>query len=228
MKSTKWLIIIGGFAALVIALVGFLGGMAAPNTQTIDPYVYLPIVLKQELPTPTPTFMPTVTPTPSVTPIPPPTLPPPRSHNGGDIVSLAFSPAYPNDATLFVGSWQGFFMTINGGSSWDQIDTVVSRDIAVSPSYASDHTLFQAAGAFVYKTTNWGQSWYGTAPCFPYAVHSLAISPQYVTDQTIFAGTWAGVAKSTNSGATWERFTNSPTMVRFLALTTNYPNDLTL
>src|SRR4030067_692012 len=94
MKSTKWLIIIGGFAALVIALVGFLGGMAAPNTQTIDPYVYLPIVLKQELPTPTPTFMPTVTPTPSVTPIPPdtptptPTLTPPPSHDDGHLVSL--------------------------------------------------------------------------------------------------------------------------------------------
>jgi hypothetical protein len=68
MKNTKWVIVIFGFSALITAIIRYLGAMAAPTYQMVDPTIYLPIIIKQELPTPTPT--PTTTPSPTSTPIP--------------------------------------------------------------------------------------------------------------------------------------------------------------
>ncbi len=58
MKSAKWLIIAVGIVAIIIASSGLLGGRAAPHTPTVQSSGYLPVILRQESPTPTSTAVP--------------------------------------------------------------------------------------------------------------------------------------------------------------------------
>ncbi len=70
--------------------------------------------------------------------------------------SIAFSPAFATDHTVFVGTEAGVFKSTNGGETWNPVNTGLTdldfpiHCVAVSPDFATDHTVF-AAGDAVYS-----------------------------------------------------------------------------
>lgn len=133
-----------------------------------------------------------------------------------DIQSLAISPNYASDQTVFAGAIRtphetcpktGIFITSNGGGSWNNDDLGLPADpdvnlLAVSPGFASDHTVFAGTDSGVYMRTanNLGFSiWNAENTGLPAStyIYSLALSSNYAADQTVFAGTDSGAYSNT-------------------------------
>jgi hypothetical protein len=104
MKHTKWIIAIFGLAVLAMAMTRFIGVLAASNTQILDLSVYLPIVIKQEPPTQTPTPTNTPSPTPTLTPTPTqtPTLTSTPVSSGVVVLSSYASVPYEWSSSLYI------------------------------------------------------------------------------------------------------------------------------
>ncbi|MGD0997122.1 MAG: hypothetical protein ABR941_02215 [Thermoleophilia bacterium] len=162
---------------------------------------------------------------------------------GGNVYSVAVSPAYATDHTLFAGgTWFGasdIFKSTSGGTSWTQVITGLPPEahvnaLAVSPAYATDHTVFAGTDLGVYRSTSGGASW--TAVEAGPKVYSVAVSPAYASDHTLFAGgTWFGPSctlKSTSGGASWTTVnTGLPAKdahVSSLAISPDYATDHTV
>ena len=95
---------------------------------------------------------------------------------GIDVSSLAVSPDYASDSTIFIGlhGWDlGVFRSTDGGDSWKKVSRGVPR--------------YQDEGEC----------------CGYYAVHALVFSPAFAHDDTLFLGTWNGLFRSTDRGDTW-------------------------
>lgn len=137
-----------------------------------------------------------------------------------DLRTLAFSPAYASDRTLFLGTGRaGIWRSTNGGASWAAINTghTPQQDvgsIVISPNFAADRTLFTGCPSWQgFKSTNGGDSWTMYQFNIDYLdegnrinpdVWAMAISPNFATDHALFVGTFGtGVLKSTDGGATW-------------------------
>ena len=132
---------------------------------------------------------------------------------GGQVSSVALSPGYASDQTLFAGTFDnGLYKSTNGGATWTAVNSGLTNQgvisVALSPGYASDQTLFAGTyGGGVFKSTNGGATWTGSSLPVPYGggqVRTVNLSPGYASDQTLFAGTFDnGLYKSTDGGATW-------------------------
>lgn len=139
--------------------------------------------------------------------------------------SIAISPAYASDHTVFVATNGGVFRSTSIPVSWSEADTGFPgypdwplggglnsfdiRAVAMSPAFATDHTVFAGGNFFggpgIMKSssvqTKWTDSGAGLPPDF-YA-RALAVSPAYASDHTVFVGTDTGVYVSTTGGASW-------------------------
>jgi len=165
-----------------------------------------------------------------------------------EVRSLAISPGYASDRTLFAGTWgNGVYKSADGGDSWSTVNSGIPPLIyyldvyalALSPGYASDRTLFVGSPCGVLKSTDGGTSW-STAdtgllspdvPCPD--ILTLALSPGYAADLTLFAGTLEkGVFKSTNGGASWNAVPWNTGLnsshIEALTLSPSYTSDRTL
>jgi len=155
------------------------------------------------------------------------------------VESLALSPNYVTDKTLFAGAYSGsVFKSTDRGSTWNDASPGLPSKrvqvLAVSPNYASDQTLF--AGIYqggVFKSTNGGDSWSAAnSGITNMEITALAISPGYATDRTLYAGTYGGgIFKSTNGGDSWGAANNeyaSHLYVLDLVLSPDYVSDGTL
>jgi len=154
---------------------------------------------------------------------------------GGYVLSLAVSPNYANDRTVFTGTANGVYKSTNGGASWIQINNGLPsghggvNSLAISPNYAADDTIF--AGGLMeegfYKSTNGGESWTHVNTGLTTHLDSFAFSPNYATDGTVFGGTWdGGVYKSTDNGNSWTQVITGLTNTNVIALAIS-PNFLT-
>ena len=151
--------------------------------------------------------------------------------------SLAISPAYATDQTLFASNNDGVVKSTSGGASWTTVSTGLTslnnnqQSLAISPAYATDQTLFAGSRDGVFKSTSGGESWTAVMAGFTSpGIISLAVSPAYATDQTLFAGTDDGVFKSTSGGASWTAVNAglTHTYIRDLAVSPAYATDQTL
>jgi photosystem II stability/assembly factor-like uncharacterized protein len=151
------------------------------------------------------------------------------------VYSVAVSPNYANDRTLFAGGDGKVWRSTDGGNSWNAgvpvTGTVVALD--TSPNFAADHTLFAAGlGSGLYRSTNSGDSW--TQVHGDTGTRTLAISPDFASDSTVFIGAAltspSGVYRSTNGGDSWTRVVTgmSNVYVFSLAISPNYASDHTL
>ncbi len=82
------------------------------------------------------------------------------------ITSLAISPAYATDRTLFVAQVSQESIGANiqrsrdGGAVWQQVySTGYIPSLAMSPYYDADHTLFAGTGGVVVRSQDGGDSW---------------------------------------------------------------------
>jgi photosystem II stability/assembly factor-like uncharacterized protein len=113
----------------------------------------------------------------------------------GSISSLAISPAFASDQTLFAASSSGIYKTHDSGNSWTLVKSASSvNTLTLSPSYASDQTvLFAAYGDNVYRSSNGGSSWSPSNSAFDVGrkqLKTLALSPTFASDHIAFASTY--------------------------------------
>lgn len=127
-----------------------------------------------------------------------------------EIITLALSPNYAEDATLFVGTGQGLFVSRNGGEQWQAALTPMPDPAVLcfcfSPNYRFDGIIL--AGALedgVYYSDSRGERWsYRGFGLLDAAVYSLAISPDFAHDETIFAGAESALYYSYNGARAWK------------------------
>jgi len=165
---------------------------------------------------------------------------------GGAVVTVAVSPAYAVDHTVFAGTrGGGIFVSKDGGASWQASSVGLPYteilSLAISPNYANDRTVFAGTSdAGCFKSNNAGSTWsaYNTGLA-DYRVQALAISPNYAYDETVFLGTGedlygqlppGGVFKSTNGGQSWtlEHDGIGSRNIRALAVSPNFADDQTV
>ncbi len=131
------------------------------------------------------------------------------------IYSLAVSPNYAADQTLFAGMWDGgVYKSTNGGGSWANASSGLGNlrvwAVALSPAFATDQTLFAGTDGGLYRSTNGGGSWSQlTNTIGTRRITSIAVSSEFATDRTLYVGSNnGGVFRSTDGGATWAAFTD--------------------
>lgn len=126
------------------------------------------------------------------------------------VPSMAVSPDFQNDGTVFAGTWDGIYRSTNRGENWTRV-AFPSKEIYViriSPSFSADRTLFAGLDDGVYRSTDGGNNWTGLGLT---KTLDLVLSPAFASDRTLFAATTEGVYRSTNGGTTWERKMITPT-----------------
>lgn len=139
---------------------------------------------------------------------------------GTELKSLAVSPAFAVDRTLFVGGLYDatLWKSTNGGASFTLIPGAPQgvEDIAMSPAYATDRTLFIASrgnrfgvGTGIYRSTDGGLTWTRLVAGLPASgqPYRLRISPGFASDRTIVAMVNTDLYRSTNGGDSWTRIT---------------------
>jgi hypothetical protein len=86
--------------------------------------------------------------------------------NAKEMWTIAFSPAYAQDQTIFVAGLGGLYMTTNQGASWTLASNLALQNVALSPNFAADNTLFAITTSMtVFESTNRGQTF---TPEFPF------------------------------------------------------------
>lgn len=113
----------------------------------------------------------------------------------GAITSLAISPAFTADQTLFATTGSGIYKSNDSGNIWTRVHTAASGNSAVvlSPAYASDQTIFASVyNDTVYRSSNGGSSWSPANTVFTVGnrqLVALALSPAFVSDRAVFTAT---------------------------------------
>ncbi len=158
--------------------------------------------------------------------------------------TIAVSPAFAEDRTLFVGTssigpqnMAGLFKSTNGGFNWRFIGGNLPEGLSVlkiilSPDYletSNQRTLYIVAKSDIsqtplriYRSVNGGATWTPVEPEWPSPettdVWDLSLSPHHSFDHTFLVATSLGMYRTTDRGATWEEVNQGITGVYVSAL----------
>ena len=116
------------------------------------------------------------------------------------VVTIAFSPAYTDDHTIFVGTtYQGIYSTTNSGEDWGQIAGTAGHsviDLVLSPNFEQDGTIYYGTvGDGLRKSMDRGATWQDAGLDANY-IAAMGISPT----GTLFIGTYEGIYKGAGDG----------------------------
>jgi len=123
-----------------------------------------------------------------------------------NMTCFAINPKSPS--TMFAGTSEGLFRTIDGGTTWTACGTIPAQtaqpgveSVAIDP--LTPTTLYVATGYGVFRSANNGGTWKSMNTSLTKSgVKSLVINPK--TPTTLYVITaYDGICRSTNSGATW-------------------------
>ncbi len=132
-----------------------------------------------------------------------------------DILTVAVSPAYERDRTVFIASGKlTIVMAVNvvlkstdGGMTWDavpQIPNYPVNALVISPSYEADGTVFISTTWGLFRSTDTGETWTDLTGNIGTVTVTVALSPDFETDRTVLAvGVEGGLFRSTDGGGTW-------------------------
>jgi hypothetical protein len=122
------------------------------------------------------------------------------------VYSLAISPGYENDRTLYAGTNAWVCQSTTGGAQWQWVLGGVPRGafaaLALPPNFPQQSLAFAAEPALVFRGSP-DAGWQGVrAAAQP--IETLAVSPAFAADRRVFAGTaGGGLLVSTDGGAAW-------------------------
>jgi len=137
------------------------------------------------------------------------------AHSPHDVVeSVAISPDYDNDQTLFIYVFDELKKSTNGGHTWQTLEngldntSALISDISTSSGNISNYKVFVATeGDGIYRSGDRGESWRpANEGLANLNIHRLALSPDFDDDQTLVAiPHGAGLFVSTNAGDSWRQ-----------------------
>ena len=128
--------------------------------------------------------------------------------------ALAFSPGYPDDTTVWIGSYgSGLYETRDHGQNWSVLATEQERLYAISfvpsPRFPEDPLLLMVATRKLLRSVDGGTSWELAYVTGIDELHSVVLSPRFEDHRVGYAlGTsgYAGrpaVSRTTDGGETW-------------------------
>ncbi len=168
--------------------------------------------------------------------------------NSGAIQTIAISPNYDADRTIWVGTEKaGIWETVDGGVTFTNVKNHISDDsvmsLAISPNYDADSTILASTWhEGVFRSSDGGKSWqkqsqglkkHAQADTTLYKnphFSDLKISPTFGRDRTLLLAGFDGVFKSTDEGRSWRdvNIGKGATSIRNIAISPNYKNDGTV
>ncbi len=122
--------------------------------------------------------------------------------------SLAISPNYPADPTIYCGAYEGLYCSIDAGQHWFELvlnPTRIGRKVAVSPQYADDgHVFMVGYGNPFVVSGDRGETWeFRSRGIRTMGAYSISPSPQFQEDGIVLVGMGSGIRRTTDFGATW-------------------------
>jgi photosystem II stability/assembly factor-like uncharacterized protein len=154
---------------------------------------------------------------------------------------VRLSPQYPDDPSIFVGTFEGFYWSEDDGTSWRQANlnpTRISRLLAISPSFDSDGIVVGAGyGMHLLFSADHGDTWDLRFTDFhAISAYSLAVSPNYANDSLVVSGTGAGIRLTRDQGrsytevrlAAYDSTSIEYNSIRSVAFSPDFANDQTL
>ncbi|MEA5463795.1 VPS10 domain-containing protein [Leptothoe sp. PORK10 BA2] len=153
--------------------------------------------------------------------------------------SLAFSPNYGKDRTLFATILNNGVLRYSPTMGWKlQQFEGWERALAIAPSpnFSQDKTLFLGTQeGRIYRSRNGGKT-FAKVSEIPRQLGNespfMVVSPNYAQDQTVFMTGAAGVYKTTDAGLSWQAMTAEAQvkdrLKLKLAISPNYGEDQTL
>ncbi len=168
---------------------------------------------------------------------------------GNDSPSMAISPGFAEDRTLYTVAVTGVYKSTDAGDTWQSttettpIETAGNLHIEISPNYPQDKTLFVSSYNGLFKTTDAGESWQSVAiadvaPDRTF-LEGVAVSPNYAQDGTVMVSLRGkGLYKSVDGGDSFtpigdaslafSRMYNVPCAGRPIQFSPNYGEDNTI
>jgi len=153
-----------------------------------------------------------------------------------EILALAVSPTYAEDATILAGTGYGLFLSYDGGAQWLAVHTPMPNSVILclgfSPNYRADGIIL--AGTLedgIYYSNDRGERWsYRGFGLLDAAVYALAISPNFVQDELLFAGTETALYYSYNGARAWKPlpFPEDAAPILSLAVSPHFAQDQTI
>jgi photosystem II stability/assembly factor-like uncharacterized protein len=147
--------------------------------------------------------------------------------------SVAYSPDYARDGTIFASTTSRMFRSTDRGASW--IESILGANlaqprfvVAPSPAYATDHTVYLgASNGDVWRSTARGvsNSW-SLVSNVGSKIRSIVFSEAFAADRVMYESDTRGVRKSVDRGAHWTQ--TGPTTISLLAISPSYSVDGTL
>jgi photosystem II stability/assembly factor-like uncharacterized protein len=137
--------------------------------------------------------------------------------SASNVNSLAVSPNYADDGTIFAGQSSGvsigasLYRSVDRGASWQRLTgAAYILKVELSPDFAADRRVYLLADQRVIRSDDAGESW-SSAPIWGFSnpAQAMALSPHFASNQTVYA-VGANVYRSTDGGDTWTPATNPP------------------
>lgn len=126
-----------------------------------------------------------------------------------NVLSMAISPGFADDDTLFIGTETGVFRSTNGGRAWREsslpVGFVPVLSLALSPGFADDGMLFAGTeGAGLWVSCDRGQTWeQRPEPTFTGAVNSIILSPDFPAQPNIVVHLDDQLLTSNDAACSW-------------------------
>jgi photosystem II stability/assembly factor-like uncharacterized protein len=126
-----------------------------------------------------------------------------------NVLSMAISPGFTDDETLFVGTETGVFRSTNGGRAWREVrfpmDLAPVLSLAPSPNYAEDGVLFagtESCGLFCSRDR--GDTWMRLGEgLIVDPVNDIVLSPEYPVRPDILVMLSRALLVSRDGGQSW-------------------------